>query len=512
MKPSQTRNVKKCASIRNNSVIVYPQQSPFDPSEAYPELESSHISGEPNQVYAQLRACFMDMQMDQPRMGTAEWSPFSDFILPGNTVVVKPNLVLNTANPAIQSCTTTHPSLIRVVVDYAWKALRGNGRIIVGDASAAEANFEEIVQRTGIREMIETLQQRGVAVELRDFRAVKVTTENGIWTGEQHTDSVEQGQIVDLAENSLFSIQAERYKNATLHGAGYDIDETNRHHHDLVQEYCVSQTILQADVVISMPKMKTHRKAGFTCCLKNLVGINADKNYLPHFAMGSANVGGDEMPAIPLLNTVLMSTYNFLRRYVISCTWQWLGAPAASLLRKLKNRVDPAPQPRNEDKGQTPAQDTDTDLAKWLHNKLSGQSVAAGAWAGNETICCMILDLNRIFLCCDRNGCLKDKTDRKIFYVADGIESGMGNGPTHPTPVQVGAVAAGYNGLAIDIALLNLFGIDEDSITLYKRAKTHGFMRMDSEGDVLYNGHPISRNDRFECELIPPEGWDYRKL
>ena len=124
----------------------------------------------------------------------------------------------------------------------------------------------------------------------------------------------------------------------------------------------------------------------------------------------------------------------------------------------------------------------------------------------------MILDLNHIFLCCDKNGNLRDKTDRKIFYVADGIESGMGNGPTHPTPVQVGAVAAGYNGLVMDTALLNLFGIDENSITLYKRAKSHDFMHIDGEGDVMYNGHPIAAEDRFDCELLAPEGWEYKKL
>ncbi len=506
--------MKKCVSVRNDKSIVYPKMNPFDPSVVYPEYESQYISEEKNLVYDQLRACLIDMQMDQDRIGTSAWSPFSDFIVPGNTVVIKPNLVLNTANPAIQDCTTTHPSLIRAVVDYVWKALQGEGKIIVGDASAAEANFEEIVHRTGLRVMIETLQQRGVNVELRDFRAVKVTTENGIWTGEQHTDSVEQGQIVDLGENSMFALQAERYKNVTLHGAGYDIEETNKHHHDNVQEYCVSQTILHADVVISMPKMKTHRKAGFTCCLKNLVGINADKNYLPHFAMGSVNVGGDEMPAIPLFNTILMSTYNFLRRYVISYTWQWLGGPAVKILRKLSGKTE-CVQPVNteaQNAQQDPKQDTDTDLAKWLHNKLSGQPIAAGAWAGNETICCMILDLNHIFLCCDKNGNLKDKTDRKIFYVADGIESGMGNGPTHPIPVQVGAVAAGYNGLAMDIALLNLFGIDENSITLYKRAKNHNFMRIDGEGDVMYNGHLIEAEDRFDCKLLAPEGWEYKKL
>ena len=130
--------MKKCVAVRNDKSIHYPVKNPFDPSEKYPEFDGNDISAEENLAYHQLRECFIDMQMDRDHIGTPEWSPFSDFITPGNTVVVKPNLVLNTANPAIQNCTTTHPSLIRVVVDYAWKALRGKGKIIVGDASAAD--------------------------------------------------------------------------------------------------------------------------------------------------------------------------------------------------------------------------------------------------------------------------------------------------------------------------------------------------------------------------------------
>ena len=34
----------------------------------------------------------------------------------------------------------------------------------------------------------------------------------------------------------------------------------------------------------SLPKLKTHKKAGITCALKNLIGINGNKEYLPHIA------------------------------------------------------------------------------------------------------------------------------------------------------------------------------------------------------------------------------------
>jgi uncharacterized protein (DUF362 family) len=444
-------------------------------------------------------------------MGMEDWSPFSDIINPGDTVVIKPNLVINTTDPSMQECTTTHPSVIRPVIDYCWKALKGAGLIIVGDASGAEADFDIIISRTRIKETIDILKIRGINVRLEDFRAVKVTTENGVWTGEQRTvHSVASSQIVDLGEESQF--YTSRSRAVKLHGAGYDICATTQYHSGRVQKYRVSKIILNADVVISLPKLKTHRKAGVTCCLKNLVGINTDKNYLPHFSMGSLNMGGDEMPPIRSKNVWRMKLYNFIRERIIAHCWKIIGRPAVLLLRYAKSIGKPKGKPgreKNVPRGERI--NRDIDLAKWFHNLLSGQRIAAGAWAGNETICRMILDLNKIFLCCDRQGILGKHTDRKVFYIVDAIVAGMGNGPTHPVPVCTKMIAAGWNGLKIDVALLNLLGIDEDSITLYRLAKEKEWMYANSEGECMYNSRSINGSDRVPVEFIPPDGWIYHR-
>ena len=52
--------------------------------------------------------------------------------------------------------------------------------------------------------------------------------------------------------------------------------------------------MLDADLIINLPKWKAHSKSGLTGALKNLVGINGDKSYLPHFRRGSPSWGGDE--------------------------------------------------------------------------------------------------------------------------------------------------------------------------------------------------------------------------
>ena len=58
----------------------------------------------------------------------------------------------------------------------------------------------------------------------------------------------------------------------------------------------VPLAVLEADVIVNLPKLKTHKKAGVTCALKNLIGINGNKEYLPHHRIGGHNLGGDCYP------------------------------------------------------------------------------------------------------------------------------------------------------------------------------------------------------------------------
>ena len=61
-------------------------------------------------------------------------------------------------------------------------------------------------------------------------------------------------------------------------------------------EYLLSETVLSADLVVNLPKLKTHKKTGVTLALKNLVGINGDKNLLPHHCVGSPDAGRRRVP------------------------------------------------------------------------------------------------------------------------------------------------------------------------------------------------------------------------
>ncbi len=58
----------------------------------------------------------------------------------------------------------------------------------------------------------------------------------------------------------------------------------------------MSKSLYDADVYISIPRLKTHQKVGATLNLKGQVGAMTRKNQLVHWRIGSPETGGDEYP------------------------------------------------------------------------------------------------------------------------------------------------------------------------------------------------------------------------
>lgn len=483
-------------AIRHDESLCYPLHSPYDPSVCYPEFSDACLSDEYNGVYDSIRSCLIDLEMDKDHMGTPDWVPFVDLIKPGDTVVIKPNLVRHADHGVLQECITTHPSIIRPVIDYCWQALHGRGRIIVGDAPSTETDFENVCESFGMKAMVEALRKRGINVELMDFRAEKTVMENGIWVDEQKISEAPESQIVNLGKNSLFCIP--KYDKVKLHGGGYEIRETTSHHRGEKQEYCISKVVLNADVVISIPKLKTHKKAGITCCMKNLVGINTNKNFLPHWIQGSKNQGGDEMPALSAVRSFNLRCINFYKEHIQSRYWKYIDR----YLLKVAKQVNSSREKKQNN------QEDRTDYAAWLMKLFIGQPIFGGAWNGNETICRMIIDLNRIFLQCDREGELCDKTDRKVFYIVDGVTMGQKNGPMRPEPLKTHLLAAGYNGLQLDTALIRLLGLEPMDIPLYSMAWKQGEWLCGNKDNMKkYNGGILSEDMKLSYHVELPDHW-----
>lgn len=256
-------NAEYMVAISKSKNINYPEQAPFHPSCSYPEYLGM-VSCEQNDVYEAVRNTFQILNYDSENIEKKSWNPLKKIISEGNTVLLKPNFVLhrNMGKGTIWSV-ITHPSVIRAVIDYVYIALHGKGKIIIADAPQADADFEGILQSTQLMEIVKYYRERynfGIAVY--DLRQLKFKYVDGVLLENSRIemDGDPLGYtIFDVGKKSYFS---DIDSPQRLYGADYDREETVRHHSDGKHEYCIANSVINADVVISLAKMKTHRKGG----------------------------------------------------------------------------------------------------------------------------------------------------------------------------------------------------------------------------------------------------------
>jgi len=430
----------------------YAADPPYSPAIAYPEYPLSHLDdrdGSGNPAYSAVREALRLAGLDEARFDTLAWNPFGDFISPGQTVVIKPNFVreFRESQPTHGDCLITHGSVIRAVLDYALIALDGRGRLIVADAPQNDADFDAIRRIVGLHQ-IRALYRRecGFELEIYDLRPEAVRKHDGIIVGHVRLPGDPAGYVrVNLGRASMFT--EVDHLNHLLYGSEYDVDEVRDHHHGNVQEYLISRTVLDADVVISVPKLKTHKKVGLTVNLKNLVGINGNKNWLPHHREGTPAQGGDQYRDGRVKNRIERRTVAQFKR-----VFPWMGPLRPVLAGPIKA------------------------IGKRVFGDTNVDAVRSGNWFGNDTTWRMVLDLNRILMYADAAGRWHDRPVRRFWSIVDGIISGEGNGPLDPQPRSCGWVVTGGNPVAVDATCARLMGFRLDRLPMIARAMdAHAF-------------------------------------
>ncbi|MEN8251261.1 MAG: DUF362 domain-containing protein, partial [Bacteroidota bacterium] len=299
------------------------------------------------------------------------------------------------------------------------------------DAPQNDADFDEIRRITGLDEIQQFYDQHdGFEVEAYDLRPERAKKVDGVIVGHERLPGDPQGYIrVDLGSYSMFA-EVEHLCHL-LYGSEYDTSEICRHHTNGAHEYLISKTILEADCVINLPKLKTHKKTGITVCMKNLVGINGNKNWLPHHRLGTPAQGGDQFADNGTKNRIEQKTMTCFRSL-----FPLLGPLRGVMAKPLKA------------------------LGTSIFGDTNTNTIRSGNWYGNDTTWRMVIDLNRILMYADRNGYLQDSPPRRIFCIVDGIVGGEGNGPLDPTPKPSGIVLAGANPVAVDLVCACLMGFD----------------------------------------------------
>ena len=436
-----------CAYLHEPSLQHYCSDPPFDPPAAYPELPGSATRqvDASNLVYPAVRQLLLKLGLDAANAGTARWNPFGALIRPGDTVVIKPNLVTHhhyLGRDHLYS-TVVHGSVLRPLLDYSLLALGDTGRVIIADNPVEGADFAPLMEFTGIARMARVLRARGYRqVEVLDLRPrVLCEAKDGSFLYRpQPGDPLGYVQI-DLGRDSLF---AELDGKPDLHYytlADPAVDHvdprycgsstTDRFHNATTHRYLVSRSVLAADAVINVAKMKCHCKAGVSLCLKNMIGVVYEKHCMPHHRPGPPPLG-DSFPHYPAAHYVLArKAYVRLRRWLRIHRWPGF--------RRLRNGM--------QKKG-----------------ILVGQHIEHGNWKGNDTIWRTILDLNRIVLYADRQGVMRDSPQRRMFCLIDGIISQQGDAPINGEAVPTGVLVGGFNPVLTDELALRLMGIERNRI------------------------------------------------
>lgn len=448
----------------------YPgKETLFRPSINYPEyLFEGEISDQGNTVYDMIREGFIMSGMDEDNLGKQSWNPLGKFIRQGDKVLIKPNLVLHkNSSGGGTDCLYTNPALVAAMIDYVCIALKGKGKIVIGDAPLQECEFETLIKQSGYDVMVDFYRKKGIDIELVDFRNIKTYSKDGLHYLQEKEGN--EGVVVKLDDKSVFAdISSERMRN--LRVTNYDPRILQQHHHDKTHEYNVSKYVLEADVIINMPKPKTHRKAGVTISLKNLVGINTNKEFLPHHTNGSKDEGGD----------AYLHSNTFLKM--------------ANEVLDVKNKL-------NHEREFTLAKKAEELYYALLSQgtKQSKEQFWEGSWYGNDTIWRTIMDLNRILLYADSNGKITNKKQRKLFIVGDMVVSGQKEGPLEPTPIYPGIIVMGDDPLRFDRTVCSLMGFDYRNIpTLFN--------------DELFDtNYPISDGGEVKV-LSNNEDWNQKNL
>jgi uncharacterized protein (DUF362 family) len=391
----------------------------------------------------------------------------------GKRVLLKPNWVRHSVKEHDEICLRTHDNFILAALEVVLK--KSPLHVVIGDAPVQGCRWEKMVSEKFINEAKSISQKYSIPVELKDFRRVVFyAKDNQNITDRRPLDDY---IIFDVGKDSYLEPITSTDKNE-FRVTQYNPDRFTLSHKKGMHKYCIIKELFEADVVISMPKVKTHQKAGITAALKNLVGVNGDKDFLPHHRIGGTGMGGDCYPGKNYLRYTAELLQDEANRH--------LGKPIYKFWVRTSAMIWRLSRPRKTD------------------------HLAAG-WFGNDTTWRMVMDLNTIVNFGKKDGTISKTPQRLLYSLCDGIVGGQGDGPLKPDPLNLGIVSFSDDSSRTDISMATLMGLDVNKIPLLQAAKT--FMS-EREIEIFYDNKKVTPEDlkKYSVKAVPPPGWvDYLK-
>ncbi len=417
---------------------------------------------------------------DAEGVGTDRWNPFGDLVDPTGRVFLLVNHVMHRREDesvADFESKVTSSAVISAVAALVGRAVGGASSLTIGNAPLQGCDHDRLLDQVGLRAAL------GVdGPDVVDLRGVVSTwTRFGAKLAEEMRPREDQVEV-DLGADSLLDELYSGGRTPHFRVGDYAAAETEQYHRPGRHVYVVHRRVLESDLIVSVPKLKTHQKVGITCALKGTVGAIALKQCLAHHRLGGPAAGGDEY-----------SPDGSVRR-VASVLAERAGGLGTSFV----------------DNAQRVAAKVGYRVAR-----LGPKSFAGGAWIGNDTAWRMTLDIARVLRYARPDGSLADVPQRRHVAIIDGLVAGEGEGPLRPTARREGVLIAGTDPVAADVLAALAMGWEPSALPLLHRAvalQRYPICDVDELGSVslLVEGQ---RHDVDDCPpltdrpFVPPKGW-----
>lgn len=467
--------------------IKYPKK-PFHPDKFYPEcckLPYEQEIDDNNEIYGAVREVLRQLGFDREHFGTEDWNPFKDFVCEGKKVLIKPNLVFHEHPYGIENVKSmvTNASVIRPLIDYVLLAANGNCEIIIGDCPVQAADFDSVCQISGMTDLVSFYREKNIHIQLLDMRKIisKKNKDGVLIESKPNSNRTNDDYIcVDLKEKSELMEVIDKADRLEI--TDYRYGDVAKHHSSQKNEYIIPKEVLEADFIINVPKLKTHRKAGITCAMKNLVGINGDKTCIAHHTRGYKENGGDEFSEKKIKKIITVRVWNWLKS-------SRLGTQCAVAIKKVFRRT--------VWHGKT---------MKEYNMEHLPTHFSEGNWYGNDTIWRCVKDLNKIIFYADHSGKMKDTKQRNYLCIVDAVLAGEGEGPMEQSTKEFGVIFGGCNPVYVDYCASTLMQFDYRDIPIIANGIQNKWWKL---VDHPLENATIQNNKEKDISMhfVPAAGW-----
>lgn len=387
-------------------------------------------------------------------------------------IFIKPNWVKHSSVESDEICLRTHDSVTLALVEYVCSCRPKS--VVIGDAPIQGCKWDKMISEAFLKKLEMISAKSQVPVSVKDLRrkVMNLADEDMVNVRQGMDDFV----IVDVGRQSYLEEITSEDKNQ-FRVTHYNPDRFIESHKPGVHKYCITKELFDADIVISVPKIKTHEKSGITNALKNIVGLNGDKDFLPHHRIGGTRAGGDAYPGYNLLRHWSEKSYDQANRNLGNRSY-WIWIRIASLLWKMS---------------------------------FPGREARFGAgWYGNDTTWRMVMDLNLVATYATRDGKLSDEPQRLLYSLCDGIIGGQKDGPLTPEPLPLGVLMFTNDSSWCDITAAILMEMEIERLPLLQAAEAFS-----SERKIRFylNNKEINLSEikPMSIETKMPSGWvDYK--